>query len=236
MLIVNRSSFAKGAVLGAGFVAVLVALFSPIFGEGRNAFHASDDLFNSIAKGSTNYVPALLEEAEEHRGQVIDAKLEMEEGAERGDVVTVLRSAGIKVLEHPGEVRVMGDLGTLTERALEDAGSMFDRDGAAVEARRGLEGRRALYAWWLALRELERALTGQQQFEQAAFVEEVRARGVEVGYNFYEVEAESARSKAGILTLSLLFYVVYTLWWGFAIYYMVEGVGLQLRAGRKKEV
>jgi hypothetical protein len=30
--------------------------------------------------------------------------------------------------------------------------------------------------------------------------------------------------------------VVYTLWWGFAVFYLFEGVGLQLTAGKKKEV
>jgi hypothetical protein len=30
--------------------------------------------------------------------------------------------------------------------------------------------------------------------------------------------------------------VIYTLWWGVAILYLFEGIGLQMKAGKKKEV
>jgi hypothetical protein len=58
---------------------------------------------------------------------------------------------------------------------------------------------------------------------------------VEVGYNFYGIEPESAASKAGTLTFDLVFYVIYTLWWGFAIFYLSEGMGLQMTKGKKSE-
>ncbi len=43
--------------------------------------------------------------------------------------------------------------------------------------------------------------------------------------------------KAGIMTGLLVFYVVYTMWWGFAIFYMFDGIGLTMKKAKvKKEV
>ncbi|MBM3299773.1 MAG: hypothetical protein FJY85_07445, partial [Deltaproteobacteria bacterium] len=71
---------------------------------------------------------------------------------------------------------------------------------------------------------------------ESAFVQEVIKKGVEPGYNYFGVVSEHASSKVGILTFSLVFYVVYTLWWGIAVLWLCEGVGLQMKAGVKKEV
>jgi hypothetical protein len=30
--------------------------------------------------------------------------------------------------------------------------------------------------------------------------------------------------------------VVYTMWWGFAIFFLFEGFGLEMKAGKKKEM
>jgi len=54
MLIMRRGRFLTGTVLAATFVVVLILMFLPLIG-GRNAFEAADRLFNSLAKGSSNY-------------------------------------------------------------------------------------------------------------------------------------------------------------------------------------
>jgi len=72
-------------------------------------------------------------------------------------------------------------------------------------------------------------------FKEAAFVDTILKKAVEVSYNFFKIVPESAVSKAGILGFSLVFYVVYTLWWGIAIFFLFEGIGLQMTAGAKKE-
>jgi hypothetical protein len=33
----------------------------------------------------------------------------------------------------------------------------------------------------------------------------------------------------------LVFYLVYTLWWGFAIFYLFDGVGLSMKKARVKQ-
>ncbi len=58
MLIMRRDRFLTGAVLAATFVAVLILMFLPLIG-GLNAFEAADRLFNSMAKGSSDYFEEL---------------------------------------------------------------------------------------------------------------------------------------------------------------------------------
>jgi hypothetical protein len=61
-------------------------------------------------------------------------------------------------------------------------------------------------------------------------------KGVEVGYNFFGIQPQTASQEAVWLSLSLVFYVIYTLWWGIAILLIFHGVGLEMKAGAKKEV
>jgi len=51
---------------------------------------------------------------------------------------------------------------------------------------------------------------------------------VETSYNYYTIEPQKITDKMGIVIFSLVFYVVYTLWYGFSILFMFEGWGLRL--------
>ena len=62
-------------------------------------------------------------------------------------------------------------------------------------------------------------------------------KAVEPAYNYYGVVAEKVIDKAVIMTGLLVFYVAYTMWWGFAIFYMFDGIGLTMKKAKvKKEV
>jgi hypothetical protein len=233
MLIPDKKSFVLGLVMAVSFLLVFAFLFTPSF-DGKDAFKASDDLFNSIAKGSTYYIPRLKQDAENYRGTPIQASLRLE--GEKEDAKTILSFHGVPVSDSGDRLEVSADLGNMLLWVLEDSDALFHNRGEEVSSRYGMNEREALYNWWRIANAVERALQNQSQFEAAAFVAEVRARGIEVGYNFYEVEPERASTKAGILTFSLVFYVLYTLWWGYAIFYLAQGLGLQLKGGAKKEV
>jgi len=59
---------------------------------------------------------------------------------------------------------------------------------------------------------------------------------IEAAYNFYRIEPVKVSERAGTLTGLLVFYVLYTLWWGFALTFLVEGMGLTMtKKGAKKE-
>ena len=133
-------------------------------------------------------------------------------------------------------MKVSGDLGAVMAVALKDSEAMFNNRDAELQTKYGIPGRDALYTWWSAFKEMDKDLKKQTKFKDAAFVGDVVKKGVEVGYNFFKIQPESASSKAGILSFALIFYVIYTLWWGIAVLYLFEGFGLQMKAGAKKEV
>ena len=105
---------------------------------------------------------------------------------------------------------------------------MYANDGAAISTKYQMEERAVLYNWWNALAAMEKALKAQAKFEAAKIVDLVRTKTVETAYNYYRIEPQKIGDKIGVVIFSLIFYVVYTLWYGFAIMYLFEGWGLQL--------
>ena len=62
-------------------------------------------------------------------------------------------------------------------------------------------------------------------------------KAIEASYNFYKVDAKKVKDEAGLMTFLLVFYVAYTMWWGFAIFFIFEGIGLSMKKAKvKKEV
>ena len=235
MFIVNKKEFAKGALLSVTFFVVLFLMFSPLF-SGGNAFQASDRLFNSIAKGSSYFVEKMREEGRPFEGTAFQAKISLksEEMAERTQ--GLLTAAGAQVTRDGSQLEVSGDLGRLVTAALEDSEAMFHNRGEEVAQKYEQPEREVLFYWWSAFKETVKDLKRQEKFREAAYLEEVMKKAVEVGYNFYGIEPKKASANAGILGFALIFYVVYTLWWGYAILFLFEGLGLEMKAGAKKEV
>lgn len=234
MVIVHPKSFAIGAVMTVAFFVILGVMFSPLFG-GENAFHASDRLFNSIAKGSSYAIPRLKEESGAFAGRAVDLELQLKSEAVAADGAAVLALAGAEAVASGTSLRLQGDLGTILAAALADSDAMFNDRGSEVSSRYGLPERQAMYAWWSVLKEVYRETKLKGQVEESNFVEEVMSRAVEVGYNFYGIAPAKARDHAGIITFALAFYVAYTLWWGYAILYLFDGFGLQMKPSHKKE-
>jgi len=126
------------------------------------------------------------------------------------------------------ELKVSGDLGKILENCLADADLMYHNDGEKLSAKYGYEEKRVLLNWWVALHHMEKDLKDQKKFKEAKVVAMVVQKAVELGYNYYEVEPQKIGAKIGIVIFSLVFYVIYTLWYGFAIMFMFEGWGLKL--------
>lgn len=238
MLIKNKKEFTKGAFLAISFLVVLVIMFLPLF-EGHNTFVAADELFNSIAKHSTYYIGVLIKKSAAFNGQPFDVTIKLKNQEVVDKAKKVFTTAGCEASGDAGQFKIKGDLGKALSAALKDSDDMFyDRD-SELKSRYGLEGKDALYAWWSCFKAMElplKKLGKPENFKQAAFLNDVVKKGLEVGYNFFQISPQSARSKAGILTFSLVFYVIYTLWWGIGILFLFEGIGLEMKAGAKKEV
>lgn len=239
----NKSELTKGIVLCASFFLIFFIMWSPLFpgpdDTKVNAFHAADNLFNSISKGSAYFMDVMEEKNQAYIGKSVEATLELDNAQHADMAVTMLREHQIEAEQDGAGVAIQGDLGRIIQAAIADSSDMFDNDGQSVADRYGYsedEARRLLYVWYSVFRGMEETMNKEQRFNEAKHLAEVISKSIEVGYNFYGIEAESASSKAGILTFSLIFYVVYTLWWGMAILYLFEGIGLKMTAGKKKEV
>ena len=237
MRIADKKEFRNGALLGISFLVVLIIMFLPLFG-GRNAFEASDRLFNSIAKGSTYYIPQVSKENEEFIGEKIDVTITLDSAEMVRRASRLFFNAGATVTAEGdnNQLKVQGDLGKILQLTIQHADTVFHNRGDELAAEYGYHQKEILYAWFKSRKAVNKSLTKQEKFKDAAWIEEVLKRTVEVSYNFFKIEPRSARSAAGILSFSLIFYVVYTMWWGYAILFMFEGIGLQMKSGKKKEV
>ncbi|MCX7822763.1 MAG: hypothetical protein N2260_04890 [Syntrophobacterales bacterium] len=226
--------FVLGVALTVGFFVVLWIMFSPFFG-GKNGLQAADDLFNSISKGSAYYMKDIAKKVTTLKGQQMSLSVKLPSEQLAGNVEKILVARQFNVTRSKDQVKVSGDVGLLLENAIEDSEFMYQNKGEAIRSRYGIPEKEAMYAWWNFLRGAQKALMDQKQFAQAKVMNDVITKAVEVGYNFYGINAKSIKDKVGIVTFALVFYVIYTMWWGYAIFYLFEGLGLEMKAGKKKE-
>jgi len=101
-------------------------------------------------------------------------------------------------------------------------------DGEKVKEKYGYDERQVLYNWYTALKAMDKDLKVQKKFKEAKIVALVIKKAVECSYNYYKIEPQKISDRYGIVIFSLIFYVLYTLWYGFAIMFMFEGWGMQL--------
>ncbi|MEJ2719010.1 MAG: hypothetical protein P8182_18080 [Deltaproteobacteria bacterium] len=235
MLVKNKGAFFKSIFLISTFIIVLIIMFLPIF-NGKNALEAADRLFNSIAKGSTDFIPHLIAKNKAFKGTALDVTLNFQNQGMADNAVKLLTASGVKTVKQGTKLAVKGDLGSVLGAALSDSQAMFNNNDESFKKKYDLSGKEALFVWWNVLKQIDKDLTKQKKFKQAKFVSDVVKKGVEVGYNFFNIPGEAASSKAGALAFAMIFYVIYTLWWGMGILFLFEGFGFQLTARAKKEV
>ena len=56
----------------------------------------------------------------------------------------------------------------------------------------------------------------------------VKTKALEPAYNFYGVQSTPVKDSIFLLAFSLIFYVVYTVWFGFGVLFFFEGLGIRL--------
>ncbi len=227
-MIHDKRQFGIGVALMAVFLAALAAIFSPVFGDGRNALDYLDGVFNSISKASAYFVPATMEKARRLEGTAVSVRIAAKGPAQAARMEALLRAAGASASAEGARLAVSGDLGRILHAALADAEAMFRNDGAALAGKYGFEGRSALHAWHTALTESVKDLNRQQRFAEAAAVRDAVARAIEPAYNYYGVTPVPMRHMIGVALTALAGYVVYTVWYGYAILFLFEGWGLKL--------
>ena len=210
------------------FAVLLTLMFMPIF-DGKNALQYLDGLYNSLSKGSANFILELQEESMEYIGTSTDVVIEMESEEQAEQTAMLYEEAGAEVIILGVELEVKGDLGQILGTSLDDADAMYYNDAETVTDRYGYDARQVLYNWWVSLEETNKALEDQNTFDDAKFVRSVNEKGIEPAYNYFGIEPDSVSSRIGVVIFSLVFYVIYTIWYGFALMFIVEGLGLKIR-------
>ena len=226
-MIYNKKEFYGGFALLVVFFVVLFFMFQPIF-NGHNSMEYLDNLYNSISKGSVNYIDSVTEETNAFDSQQVTLSLTYESAVEAEQSKALFSATGATVSVMGKVLTVTGVLGTILKGSLSDAERMYHNDGAAITAKYSLDAERTMFNWWTSLSLMDKSLKGQREFDAAKVVVTVQKKAVEAAYNYYEVEPVLIMDKLGMVIFSLIFYVFYTLWYGFAILFLFEGWGLKL--------
>jgi len=227
-LVADKLKFYTGLGMLALFIIMMAVIFSPIF-SGQNGLQYLDELYNSLSKGSAYFIPDLREDISDYIGTSIDVSIEMKTVEQAEQTALLYQEAGADVVTSEAEIEVNGDLGQILGTSLDDADSMYYNDAETIEDKYGYDARQVLYNWWVSLEEMNNALEDDDMFAGAKVVTSVNQKGIEPAYNYYGIEAESVSHRIGIVIFSLAFYVIYTIWYGFALMYLVEGLGLKIR-------
>jgi hypothetical protein len=227
-MIHDKRQFGIGLALMAVFLGALALVFRPMFADGRNALDYLDGVFNSTSKASAYYLPAAKERARKLLGRPVAARVDARGPDQALRLEKLLRAAGASVTVEGARLAVSGDLGRILAEALADADAMFANDGARVSGKYGFDGRRVLHAWHGALGEIVKELNRQEKFAEARAVRDAMTKGIEPAYNYYGVTAVAMKDMIWIALAALVGYVLYTVWYGYAILYLFEGWGLKL--------
>ena len=226
-MIANKKKFILGLAMMVTFVVVLIIFFSPVF-NGKNGLEYLDDLYNSISKGSAYYIPKLREDVQAYAGSTVEMTLSLKSADQARQTALLFEKAGAMTNVSDNKLKVSGDLGAILQSCLEDSDSMYLNDGQKLSTRYGYDERQVMYNWWTASKEMDNDLKKQKKFKAADMVATVEKKAVETVYNYYRIEPQKISERYGVVVLSLIFYVIYTVWYGFAFMYLFEGWGMKL--------
>lgn len=230
MLVRNRPSFITGLILSFSFALVLALIFTPLFGDGQNGLQYADDMFNRLSKGSSYFIPKVAKGAEGVAGKSFRLELSFKSAAETEQAAAMFATAGLSVERGVDKIRLDGDLGQMLTAALQDAEDGYRNNEEALKQRYGLPARTVLTTWWQMLGRLDKALKLEKRVAEAKAVVDVMKKAIEPAHNYFGIEAERVANMMGEMVGLLAFYVLYTVWWGYAILKLLEGFGLVLKS------
>jgi hypothetical protein len=244
----NKKHLALGLILLISFVGLFILILLPIYPGGLNGLEYADELFNKLAKGSCYQIPKLKMEAEKYKGIVLDVVIDAKKPTDKpGDaekraerIAKVFTVNGAKAEVQGSKVHITGDFGAIMAAALEDSDQMY-HNGDYIKKKYGVEEdemiKQMFRQWHNAFTAIHKQFILQKKVDEASFVKKVMTAAIEPAYNFYGIEPVKITEKAGLAAGLLVFYVLYTIWYGFGVLYLFEGLGLSTKKPKvKKEV
>lgn len=232
----KKKHLIQGTLLMVSFVAIFVTLFMPIFGQGKNGLEFADDFFNKLSKGSSYFIPEVAKGVEKLKGKQLEVSIAVKKDS-ADKAKTLATVAGLNATMQGEELVLKGDFSKAMAQILADSEDMFRNNGKAISDRYKMEERAAMQTWWDMLKQIVFKLQKDKKIEEAKVVNNVQKKAVEPAYNFYKIESAKVIDHIPMLTFLLVFYVIYTLWYGFAIFDIFDGIGLSMKKSKvKKEV
>lgn len=218
----------RGIVMLIAFTVLLVVIFMPVFPGKVNGLDYMDNLFNMISKGSSYFIPKAMKDSEKFAGKMIDVKVAMTDDKQAADTAKLLEVNGAKATVSGKDVVIKADMGLLMKGSLADADFMFKNDGKPVADKYGYSEKQAMYNWHSLFKKIGTDLTKQQKFDEAKSFANVQKKALEPAYNYYGVDAKNWNENLALIIFALAFYVFYTLWYGFGLMWLFEGLGLKI--------
>ncbi|NLG85268.1 MAG: hypothetical protein GX493_11835 [Firmicutes bacterium] len=234
MLVVDRRKFWIGLIGLVTFFIILAMFLSPVV-NGKTGLEYAYELFNQLAKNSSYYIPDQAKNAKKFEGKAVDVWVKVKDASEAEKLIYIVTATGAKTKVDGKKVKIKGDLGLLAKAALGVADALFKNQEEHIQARHWVGGREVVYYWWNIFKSLNEKYRREKLGSEANFTESVMTRALEPAYNFAGIKAAKFTEHAGVASFLLGFYVIYTIWYGFSIWYLFEGLGIEVKGGEKKE-
>lgn len=230
MIIRHKKPFYIGAILLAGFFSLFYFLLTPVFstkdGPKLTGLEYADEVFNCLSKGSSDFFPQTFAAARSMEGKDVSLSAGMPKKL-RVTAVTLLRETGIEPRMDGNRIIFQGNLGRILLAATEDSRLLFNNSGGAlIEKYGGLKPLAISGAWWHLLAPTVKKLEIMGKNAESRAVGTVVVRGIEPANNFYGIQALKVSENIPLISGFLLFYIIYTIWYGFAVYEIFKGFGL----------
>lgn len=233
-MITNKRTFLIGLVLLISFGLVYGLIMSPLYGNGRNGLQYADDTFNSLSKGSAYFIQEEIQKTDKVSGTVIDVSLTAPTPGEAQLWANIYDKAGVQASATGSDVAIKGDLGVILNAVLADSEAMYLNDGQVISSKYGTDERTAFYGVYTSLKSMSKAFEKQELFTLSAAVQSVLQKAVEPAYNYYGIEVKKVADYKGTVFFLMLFYLVYTIWFGFGIFFVFDGVGVTTTKAAKR--
>ncbi len=233
-MIRNKKTFFIGLAMLISFCLVYAGIMSPSFGNGRNGLKFADDMFNSLSKGSAYFISDQMKKAEKENGKAIDLAIKATSDEEAAKWAKLYEVAGAEVKLDGVSVSIKGDFGKILTSALTDSDAMYNNQGDKIAAKYGYDAREATYNWYNSFKKMDDQLKKKEMFPESSTLNNVMKKGIEPAYNYYGIEIKQVKDNKATVSFMLIFYLIYTLWYGFGLYYLFDGLGITTTKAAKK--
>lgn len=233
-LLAKPRSFALGVAGLLAFTAFLAVSMMPFRGH-NNAMAWADTFFNQLAKSSANYIEEGRKKAEKFKNCEVNYGMMPREFADKDKLARLVEIHGFSMESlNDARIRIKGDLAKLSLEAINEAGLSYDNNAADIEKEYGFKSTEVIYCWWLIFDGLTRRYTQDNMGAEANFTKFVTTKILEPAYNFRGIAAKNIRDSILPVTMLLLAYIAFTLWYGFSMLLIFEGLGITFHGGGKK--